>query len=91
MMNKYVSSQEYGLDGLPETPSFLPEDLDTTDLLYITVLGDSYKRYLNPVTGEIHDGQAYWEQRALEYTEREAYRAATETDYKFLASLFGVK
>ncbi len=82
-MNKYVRSQEYGLGGLPETPSFLPEDLGTTDLLDITVLGNSYKRYLNPVTGEIYGGQEYWEQMALEYTEREIDRVIEQAITRF--------
>lgn len=48
------------MDQSESPPSFLPNNVDTSNLIDITGIGDSFRRYLNPNTGEIHDGAEYY-------------------------------
>lgn len=40
-------------------PSCLPVDLDA-NLVDITCIGDTWRRYVDAETGDIHDGAKYW-------------------------------
>lgn len=40
-------------------PICLPSNLDRSNLLDITTLGDAYRRYMDTRTGVIHDGAEY--------------------------------
>lgn len=40
-------------------PTCLPEGLSTVSLVDITTIGDSWRVFLDPETGVIHDGNEY--------------------------------
>ena len=42
--------------------SFLPADLDTSNLIPITTIGDRWSKYLDTTTGKVHDSEAYYKQ-----------------------------
>ena len=39
---------------------FLPVDMDESTLLDITEMGDFFKKFLDPITNEIHDCEEYY-------------------------------
>lgn len=43
-------------------PSFMPASLDTTKMICITKLGDSWQVYFDPVTGKTHNCAEYRKQ-----------------------------
>lgn len=46
-------------DRTQHPPLFLPTGLDLCELVDITCVGDAWRRYLDPATGQIHDGAEY--------------------------------
>lgn len=38
----------------------LPINVDETDLIDITTMGDSFRSYLNPKTNRVYDGAKYY-------------------------------
>lgn len=49
----------YTIDHSTMPPSFLPADLDRSNLIDVTRLQDPFRRYMDVRTGEIHDGAVY--------------------------------
>lgn len=49
----------YEVDHGMEPPSCLPTDLDRCNLVDITRVSDSWRRYLDSKTGQTHDGAVY--------------------------------
>jgi hypothetical protein len=49
----------YEVDHSTMPPSCLPTRLDRSNLVDITCIGDSWRRYLDTQTGETHDGAVY--------------------------------
>jgi hypothetical protein len=50
----------YTVDLSTMPPSCLPTDLDGSNLVDITRMGDPWRRYLDTHTGKTHDGAEYW-------------------------------
>lgn len=49
-------------DSSTVVPSFLPTGVrDTSSFMDITTIGSSFKVYLDTKTGDIHDGNKYYE------------------------------
>jgi hypothetical protein len=48
-------------DGTPPW-TCAPRALNTSVLVEITVIGSPWRAWRDPLTGELHDGQVYWEQ-----------------------------
>jgi hypothetical protein len=46
--------------------SCLPSDLDTSSLLDITTASDSFSKYVDKNTGQIHDSAVYYKQLRTE-------------------------
>jgi hypothetical protein len=45
-------------------PSCLPSHINSSDLIEVTRIGDQWKRYFDPKTGQEHDGALYaWQMR----------------------------
>ncbi|MGZ8220377.1 MAG: hypothetical protein ACXWT0_01885 [Methylobacter sp.] len=49
----------YEIDRSTVPPSCLPADLDKSNLVNITCLGDSWQKYMDKSTGKVHDGAEY--------------------------------
>ena len=47
-------------------PACLPDGLSRGQLVDITVITDSWRRYLDPATGEVHDGAVHYERACAE-------------------------
>lgn len=59
-------------DNSVRPPICLPQSVDTTRMIDITVHGDRFRRYIDPATGKVYDG-AYFHQLA---TYAEAHRVS---------------
>ena len=51
--------KKYKLNNSSYPPSFLPEDLDESNLQDITAMGNAFRVYLDTSTGKVHDGAVY--------------------------------
>ena len=54
------TTPRYTVDRSEYPPSCLPSDLEADNLIDITAHGDSWRKYLEPATGKIHDGAEYY-------------------------------
>lgn len=45
---------------------FLPADLDMSNCVDVTCVGDYYAKYMNTMTGRVHDCKKYYEQAEKE-------------------------
>lgn len=50
----------YEIDNSQQPPSCLPAHLDKSNLIDITTLADPWRKYMDAVTGKIHDGAEYY-------------------------------
>lgn len=57
----------YTIDRSVIPPSCLPSDLDQTNLVDITQVNDSWRKYLDVSTGRIYDGAFYVKLAAEQY------------------------
>lgn len=51
----------YEVDLSVSPPSCLPTGTDKTKLRDVTLVGDTWRRYLDLETGKVHDGAEYYE------------------------------
>ena len=51
---------DYKIDKSLSPPSCLPYGLDIDRFLDITCVGDVWRKYLDPDSGKIHDGEFYY-------------------------------
>lgn len=49
------------IDRTINPPSCIPEAVDRDSLIDITCVGDSWRKYIDQRTGEVHDGEKYWQ------------------------------
>lgn len=43
-------------------PTFLPEDLDTSGMIDITIVSSAFRVFYDPQTQQTHDGEVYHKQ-----------------------------
>ena len=57
---------KYFIDKDAMPPICVPSDLDLTKCIEVTVMGDTWRRYLDG-TGKLHDGKKYFKQMQEEF------------------------
>lgn len=55
-----VEDVEYTTDRSSNPPTCFPDNLDTTGFIDVTNVGDTWRKFLDPKTGDIHDCSMYY-------------------------------
>lgn len=82
---------QFDVDHSTMPPSCLPTDLDRSNLMDITRLGDSWKRYVDTKTGETHDGSVYIAEAWRLGPERRADGMPRSADERYLRRMLALR